>query len=65
MVNSYHHQSIDTLGKSLLVVAESKDKIIEAFESKSKRILGLQWHPELSNKDIELNFFKWLMSENK
>lgn len=65
MVNSYHHQSIDTLGKSLLVVAQSKDKIIEAFESKSKRILGLQWHPELSNKDIELNFFKWLTSENK
>ena len=65
IVNSYHHQSIDTLGKSLIVVAQSKDKTIEAFESKSKRILGLQWHPELSNKEFELNFFKWLIMENK
>lgn len=46
-VNSTHHQCIDKLGNGLQVCAVSEDGIIEAFMDKNKKILGIQWHPEL------------------
>ena len=43
---SWHHQSIDTLGKGLQVVASADDGIIEAVEMADKPVIGVQWHPE-------------------
>ena len=46
-VNTFHHQAVKALGKDLIVTAVAPDGIIEAFESKDRTILGVQWHPEL------------------
>ena len=47
-VNALHHQSIDRLGRDLLVVAQDDSGIVQAVESASAPFLiGVQWHPEL------------------
>jgi len=45
-VNSYHHQAVKDLAKTLLPAAYSLDHILEACESEDGRIIGVQWHPE-------------------
>lgn len=46
-VNSYHHQAVKVLGKSLHSVATSKqDNYNEAYISCEYPILCVQWHPE-------------------
>jgi len=50
-VNSSHHQSADTIGDGLRVVARCPDDgIIEALEGNSPDhfVLAVQWHPERS-----------------
>lgn len=51
-VNSYHHQAIKDLAENLMPIAWSQDGIVEAVESREKntKILGVQWHPELTQK---------------
>lgn len=44
-VNSYHHQSIRTLGKGLVVTARAGE-IIEGVEHESLPMWAVQWHPE-------------------
>jgi putative glutamine amidotransferase len=46
-VNSYHHQAIRIPGAGLSVVAHAADGTIEAVEDRGRRIIGLQWHPEM------------------
>ncbi len=47
-VNSYHHQSIDVLGKDFIVSMAAKDGIIEAMEKPGDRfVVSVQWHPEM------------------
>lgn len=52
MVNSYHHQAIKKLAPELKAIAWATDGIIEAVESidPKQRLLGVQWHPELTHK---------------
>lgn len=45
-VNSYHHQMIDRLADDLVSIAHASDGVIEAVEHKTKRLMGIQWHPE-------------------
>jgi putative glutamine amidotransferase len=46
-VNSYHHQSVETPGRDLRVVATAPDGVIEGVEDTAGRfIIGVQWHPE-------------------
>lgn len=46
--NTYHHQSIKSLGKGFELIAESEDGVIESIYMPSKKyVLGVQWHPEL------------------
>lgn len=61
LVNSYHHQSIKTLGNKLKVIAYSNDGVIEAVQKEDKNfVVGVQWHPELMVDSCEhmLNLFK-------
>ncbi len=45
-VNSRHHQAVKKAPHGLTVSAFSDDGIIEGIESKSMKVLGVQWHPE-------------------
>ena len=45
--NSFHHQSVDRLGKGITVSGFTGDAIVEAIEMPSHTfVLGVQWHPE-------------------
>jgi putative glutamine amidotransferase len=48
VVNSFHHQSLRTLGRGLRDVAWAPDQVIEAVEHEDRRkfVLAVQWHPE-------------------
>lgn len=62
MVNSTHHQAVDTVGKGLKVSAIAPDGIIEAIESVNhKFVLGVEWHPEYLNSALDFNIFKGLI----
>ena len=52
LVNSFHHQSIDQLGKNLIAEAISLDGEIEIIRHESLPIYGVQFHPELFPFDI-------------
>jgi putative glutamine amidotransferase len=47
-VNSFHHQAVKELGRSLAVSARSsEDGVVEAIEAPDRSFtLGVQWHPE-------------------
>lgn len=49
-VNSAHHQSVDKLGKELIINSQADDGTIEGIEWKDKTgkpfMLCVQWHPE-------------------
>jgi putative glutamine amidotransferase len=46
-VNSLHHQAVKDIAPGFIATAKSKDGIIEAIEMiGSKRVLGVQFHPE-------------------
>ena len=49
VVNSHHHQAIETLGANLIATAWSTDGIIEALEDprQDRFLVAVQWHPEL------------------
>lgn len=63
-VNSFHHQSIKELGKTLKVTAISDDGIIEGIESETEKLLiGIQWHPEMMKESqCMIDLFKMFIS---
>ena len=47
IVNSFHHQAINRLGRGLRIAALAEDGLTEAVEGSTNRFLiGVQWHPE-------------------
>ena len=46
-VNSEHHQGIRDLAPSLTAVATTPDGLVEAAESAERKVVGVQWHPEV------------------
>lgn len=62
LINSFHHQAINELGKNLKIVAKANDGVIEAIESINYPFyIGVQWHPEMLEKSDKL--MKDLFSE--
>lgn len=53
-INSYHHQSIDQVAPQFKVTATAVDGIIEGIEHVSKKIYGVQFHPEVTHYEDEL-----------
>lgn len=45
-INSLHNQAIDRVASGLTVAALDRDGFIQAVESPSQFIVGVQWHPE-------------------
>jgi len=46
IVNSYHGQSILSIGKNMEILAVDESNNIEAFKHKQYPIYGVVWHPE-------------------
>jgi putative glutamine amidotransferase len=47
VVNSFHHQASDQLGRGLRAVAWSPDGVIEGIEAPHRDfVVGVQWHAE-------------------
>ena len=46
VVNSYHGQSIETVGIDMRPIAWDSENNIEAFKHKDRPIYGIVWHPE-------------------
>jgi putative glutamine amidotransferase len=54
--NSFHHQAIKDPAPGFSIVGKSKDRIIEAIESKEHYyIIGVQWHPECKNAEDQVS----------
>jgi putative glutamine amidotransferase len=53
LVNSHHHQAIESIGANLVATAWSTDGIVEALEDPrpDRFIVAVQWHPELGWKN--------------
>ncbi len=49
MVNSHHHQAVETVGRDLVAGAWTADGLIEALEDPraDRFVMAVQWHPEL------------------
>ena len=62
LVNSHHHQAIETVGESLRATAWTADGLIEALEENrtDRWAMGVQWHPEIEWEQDEFaeNLFK-------
>jgi putative glutamine amidotransferase len=58
-VNSIHHQAIDQLWEGLEVIAKSEDAYIEAIKHSHKKIIGVQWHPEMMSDNTK--FFRIIL----
>lgn len=53
-VNSYHHQTLDKIGKGLIVCATASDDAVEAIEMPEHPFaIGVQWHPESMYRSSE------------
>jgi putative glutamine amidotransferase len=57
LVNSHHHQAIESVGANLTATAWSSDGVIEAVEdTRPERFtLGVQWHPEIGWQNDNLS----------
>lgn len=60
-VNSYHHQAVDRPGPGLRVVACADDGTVEAVEDPDRRLVGVQWHPEMHDGIDPL--FTWFVRQ--
>jgi putative glutamine amidotransferase len=62
LVNSHHHQAIETVGEGLRATAWTADGLIEALEDQrtDRWSFGVQWHPEIDweDDDFSENLFK-------
>jgi putative glutamine amidotransferase len=62
LVNSHHHQAIETVGEGLRATAWTADGLIEALEDQrtDRWAMGVQWHPEIEWEEDSFseNLFK-------
>lgn len=68
MVNSFHHQCIEKLGRGLIEGAHADNNIIEAIEHKDYSfVMGVQWHPEMMFEEHseQTKLFKYFINSIK
>lgn len=61
VVNSHHHQGVDTIGRDLVATAWTGDGLAECLEDQrpERFVIGVQWHPEIDwmNDPLSLALF--------
>src|SRR5215204_2881625 len=67
VVNSHHHQAIESAGANLIPTAWTTDGVIEAMEDPraDRFVMAVQWHPELGWEDdlFSQRLFKSFVNE--
>ena len=67
LVNSHHHQAIESVGADLVATAWTSDGVIEAIEDPrpDRFVLAVQWHPELGweNDGLSQRLFRRFINE--
>jgi putative glutamine amidotransferase len=67
IVNSHHHQAIESVGANLIATSWTTDGVIEALEDPraDRFVLAVQWHPELGwqNDAFSQRLFKSFVKE--
>jgi putative glutamine amidotransferase len=67
IVNSHHHQAVESLGANLVATAWTTDGVIEALEDPrpDRFILAVQWHPEIGwhNDLLSQHLFRAFVNE--
>lgn len=60
VTNTYHNQGVvpEDLSNDLNIIATTADGFIEAFIHKKHRILGVQWHPERQDRDLDITLIE-------
>lgn len=63
IINSYHHQSVKTVGPGVSICAKSDDGVIEAISVDDKKYcIGVQWHPEIRPTEISVALMNSFLS---
>lgn len=58
MVNSAHHQAVETLAPACVLNAIAPDGVIEGFEyTEHPFCLGIEWHPEFSITEADRHIY--------
>lgn len=62
--SSHHHQAIDALADGLVISARADDEVIEAVETRDHKMLGVQWHPEMTAAEdpAQQALFDWIVN---
>jgi len=68
LVNSHHHQAIESVGADLVATAWTSDGVIEAIEDPrpDRFVMAVQWHPELGweNDGLSQRLFRRFVNES-
>ena len=63
MVNSAHHQAVESVAEGVVVDARAGDGVIEGIEDRRYRFcLGVQWHPEFHIDEGDRRLFAALIA---
>jgi putative glutamine amidotransferase len=64
-VVSLHHQEVAKPGHNLFISGRALDKTVEAIESRDRRCIGVQFHPEMDEfTTYSKGLFRWLVTES-
>lgn len=57
LVNSHHHQAVETVGDNLRATAWAPDGLVEGIEDvrEDRWAVGVQWHPEIEWREDEFS----------
>lgn len=61
LVNSFHHQAIKTLGKDLVIKSSYLD-VPEIIINEKKKIIGVQFHPEIMNSNFSKKILEYFIT---
>jgi putative glutamine amidotransferase len=62
VVNSWHHQAVDRLGRGITVSGRTSDGVVECIALEDRPVVGVQWHPEWSAQADPI--FGWLVDRS-